>query len=137
MIIGQYPCCEGDLTIEVPERTPAYREEACPHCGAKVWHKLSRLDPQSWTEADFLAEYVVDEETMTIRPIKEPVPIPAVLQGLIDFQASKLADAWSPHSCAEHPLPLCNRTGRLRWSTRISLEMSPNDHVHDPISKRH
>ena len=47
MMIGSYPCCEGDLWIPMPERTPAYAPEACPHCGAKVWHRFSRLEPKS------------------------------------------------------------------------------------------
>jgi hypothetical protein len=67
MIFGDYPCCGGALAIAVPDLTPVMRKENCPHCGAVVWHKLSRLDPQSWTEDDFLVEYEVDEEVMTIK----------------------------------------------------------------------
>lgn len=62
MMIGEYPCCGGDLAIAMPDKTPAYVPEACPHCGAKVWHRLSRVEPMSWGEADFLAEYDVDPE---------------------------------------------------------------------------
>jgi hypothetical protein len=39
---------------------PAYRRENCPHCDAVVWHRLSRVEPMSWTELDFLAEHEVD-----------------------------------------------------------------------------
>lgn len=66
MILGSYPCCDGTLCIETPDQTPVYVQEDCPHCGAKVWHKLSRADPTSWTEADFLAEHEVDYEAKTI-----------------------------------------------------------------------
>jgi len=66
MMIGGYPCCDGPLAIAVPEKTPAYLPENCPHCGKPVWHKVSRVDPTSWTEADFLAEHVVDYKTHEI-----------------------------------------------------------------------
>lgn len=67
MIFGSYPCCSGSLGIAMPDKTPVYWPEDCPHCGAKVWHRLSRVDPQSWTEAEFLAEFEVDEATKMIR----------------------------------------------------------------------
>ncbi|HRE44831.1 MAG TPA: hypothetical protein PKY87_12805 [Terricaulis sp.] len=68
MIIGEYPCCDGHLFIPLPDgiSLPAYEREKCPHCGAVVWHKHSRIDPESWTEAAFLAEHNVDEETKQI-----------------------------------------------------------------------
>jgi len=50
----------------MPEKTPAYLPEDCPHCGAKVWHRLSRVESMSWTEADFLAEHDVDMEARKI-----------------------------------------------------------------------
>jgi hypothetical protein len=68
MMIGSYPCCNGGLLIPMPDKTPAYAPEDCPHCGARVWHRFSRVDPQSWTEADFLAEHDVDAEKHTIEP---------------------------------------------------------------------
>lgn len=68
MMIGGYPCCDGSLWITMPDKTPAYWRELCPHCGAPVWHKLSRADPMSWKEADFLAEFVVDHAAKTIVP---------------------------------------------------------------------
>lgn len=73
MIFGEYPCCDGSLSLGVPDKTPAYFSENCPHCGAKVWHRLSRVDPQSWTEADFLAEHEIDHETKQIKS-KEQQP---------------------------------------------------------------
>jgi len=54
--------------IAMPEKTPAYLPEVCPECGAKVWHRFSRIDPMSWTEADFLKEHEVNEETHVVRP---------------------------------------------------------------------
>lgn len=68
MVIGEYPCCDGGLMIAMPEKTPAYVRENCPHCGVVVWHRLSRIDPQSWTESDFLSEHDVDETTKKITP---------------------------------------------------------------------
>ena len=66
MVIGEYPCCDGPFSAAVPDKTPAYFSEDCPHCGAKVWHRLSRVDPESWTEADFLELHVVDDANMQI-----------------------------------------------------------------------
>lgn len=72
MIIGQYPCCNGELCMQMPERTPVYFREECPHCGAPVWHKLSRVESMSWCEADFLEIYEVDAEAHTITE-REPI----------------------------------------------------------------
>lgn len=72
MMIGEYPCCGGALFLMMPGSAPrgaalpAYRAENCPHCGQRVWHRFSRFDPMSWTEADFLAEHVVDQEARRI-----------------------------------------------------------------------
>ena len=71
MIFGDYPCCQGSLAIVVPDRCPVYFSEDCPHCGATVWHRLSRLDAESWTEADFLAEHDIDYETRIIKRKEE------------------------------------------------------------------
>lgn len=65
-IFGSYPCCDGFLALSMPEKIPAYFAEDCPHCGARVWHRLSKATPRSWTEADFLADHSIDPETMTI-----------------------------------------------------------------------
>lgn len=68
MIFGDYPCCNGHLSLAMPAKTPAYVPEDCPHCGAKVWHRLSRVESMSWTETDFLAEYDVDAATRIVTP---------------------------------------------------------------------
>lgn len=65
MIIGSYPCCNGDLHISMPE-TAGFSRENCPHCGSVVWHRLSRFEPSSWTEADFLEAYEVDEKSKKV-----------------------------------------------------------------------
>lgn len=67
MMTGGYPCCDGPLLIPMPDQTPAFRPETCPHCGAKVWHHLSRVDPWSMTEADFLTKYEVNETAKSIK----------------------------------------------------------------------
>lgn len=66
MVIGEYPCCSGPFAAAVPAQTPAFFREACPHCGAFVWHKVSRVDPAIWTEADFLESHDVDPETRQV-----------------------------------------------------------------------
>lgn len=83
MIIGQYPCCNADFTLAVPKKTPAYLPEDCPHCGVKVWHVVSRVDPISYTEEEFLKLYDVDYEKkiVTRKSLQESVtndyPLPA------------------------------------------------------------
>ena len=72
MIIGSYPCCGGPFEHALPEKTPAYFKQLCPHCGAVVWHRLSKADPESWTEADFLASHKIDEASREIMPIEPP-----------------------------------------------------------------
>ena len=73
MIFGSYPCCGADLAIVMPDQTPAYLPESCPSCGARIWHVFSRLDPMSYTEADFLALYEVDESAKTVK-LRNPEP---------------------------------------------------------------
>ena len=74
MMLGSYPCCDGALMIALPDvDLPKFAPDICEHCGAKVWHRLSRVEPSTWTEAAFLAEFIVDETTRTIQP-RTPQP---------------------------------------------------------------
>lgn len=90
MILGSYPCCEGALCIAVPERTPAYQPEDCPHCGEKVWHMISRLTPTSWTEEDFLKEYTVDFDNMTIEQKNKPDGLGAVTEEIVKLMTAAM-----------------------------------------------
>jgi hypothetical protein len=63
-----YDDCDGFLMLAVPERTPAYARVECPTCRRPVWYRFSRIDPEAWTEADFLATHEVDAATKTVRP---------------------------------------------------------------------
>lgn len=65
--MGDYPCCGELLCLSCPEKTPAFLPENCPNCGKKVWHYLSRLDPCSYTEEEFNAEFEVNEEEKSIK----------------------------------------------------------------------
>lgn len=70
MIIGEYPCCHEPLMMALPDgvQLPVFFSENCPNCGAKVWHRLSRASPESWTEENFLAKFDVNSETKVISP---------------------------------------------------------------------
>lgn len=74
MNIGECPYtgCDGLLTFEVPERTPAYVEAECETCKRPIWYRLSRIDPMAWTRADFEAAFVIDIEARTITPRQAP-----------------------------------------------------------------
>lgn len=74
MICGSFPCCGEPFATEMPDGGPFYAEDVCPACGAKIWHKLSRVDPQSWLEADFLAEHTVDPVTRVVEEIAPATP---------------------------------------------------------------
>lgn len=82
MIFGEYPCCSGDLNIAMPDTTPAYAREECPHCGTAVWHKFSRIQSTTWIESDFLELYTVDSETRKITE-KNPAPEPSPEQNTL------------------------------------------------------
>ena len=53
MIFGSYPCCDAPSQMAMSD-SPGFVRESCPYCGAVVWHWLSRIDPQSWTDDSFL-----------------------------------------------------------------------------------
>ena len=74
MISGDYPCCGGLYEHAMPEQTPVFLREECPHCDAIVWHLLSRVEPESWTETEFLRLYTVDKLTKQVT--KKPVSVP-------------------------------------------------------------
>ena len=69
MIVGDYPCCDGDFVFWPSDdfQLPVYRPEDCPHCGARVWHLISYVEPMSWTESDFLELFEVCEETRVVK----------------------------------------------------------------------
>lgn len=85
MIFGSYPCCDGDLSLGMPDRSGTYAREFCPHCATPVWHKFSRIQSCTWTEEEFLKLYEIDDETKQIRE-KNPAPPPSeVEQGIRDI----------------------------------------------------
>lgn len=72
MIIGEYPCCGGNLAVPLAEgNLPRYQREECPHCGEVVWHVHSRIDPKTHTDAAFRELYVVDDMNRTITPVSK------------------------------------------------------------------
>ncbi len=83
MILGSYPCCDGELTLAMPETSPAFAREACPHCQTIVWHKLSRIASKSWVEEDFLKEHDVDDATRQITPKQPSIAIDPVLGAMM------------------------------------------------------
>lgn len=94
MILGSYPCCDGDLAFALPEGDlPKYGKEACPHCGATVWHRFSRLDPESFTEEQFLERYRVDEGAGTVTDLAQERhdALPEGLKALLDDVQKRLA----------------------------------------------
>lgn len=77
MISGScpYPDCDGPLLLASPDQTeeqgiPMWQQHECGTCYRVIWTYHSRLDPKSYTEPNFLAEYIVDEgnKTITRRP---------------------------------------------------------------------
>jgi hypothetical protein len=61
-----YDGCAGVFMLETPDRTPVFAKLECETCGRPVWYRFSRVDPEAWTEPDFLAEFEIDEATKRI-----------------------------------------------------------------------
>lgn len=97
MIIGEYPCCNGDLWIPMPDKTPSYFPEDCPHCGAKVWHECSRMQSRTYTEKDFLERFTVDEATRSITLKQPEEPLNPELQALMDKAMQRAIDRTTEH----------------------------------------
>ena len=70
MIIGECPYnnCNEPLMIGVEDgaQLPAFYPHYCEGCKRKIWTKMTRIDPASWTEEDFLRDFNVNEETKNI-----------------------------------------------------------------------
>ena len=62
MNCGDCPYCDGFTGfIEVPDKTPCYAIVECESCGKKIWYRLSKINPKSWTIEDFEKEFDIDE----------------------------------------------------------------------------
>ena len=67
IITGIAPCCGGDVWLvedgmDLPKAIP----HKCDDCGAKLWTISSRVNPMTFTEAEFLELYDVDEGRKTV-----------------------------------------------------------------------
>jgi glutaredoxin len=69
MNIGECPYndCDEVFLLPIPKNTPTYQKRTCPTCKRPLWYKFSRINPEAWTEEDFLKLFTVDEETKEIR----------------------------------------------------------------------
>lgn len=75
MIIGgcPYEGCDGDVWLGCDEwPMPSFYRHTCEKCGKNIWTKITRVDPQSWTEEGFLSTYEIHEETKSIKEIDNP-----------------------------------------------------------------
>lgn len=63
MIIGNcpYPDCDEGFMIPIAPNAPRFERWTCEKCQRVIWTRHSRWDPWSLTEAEFLAQYDVDE----------------------------------------------------------------------------
>ena len=52
----------------MPDVSPAYANPMCPHCGKKYWIKLSRIESEAYTEAEFERRYKIDREKGIVEP---------------------------------------------------------------------
>ena len=70
MILGECPYddCATSFMLEIPEHValPAFAPWECDSCVRVIWTRYSRINPASWTEAGFHAEWDVDEATKRI-----------------------------------------------------------------------
>lgn len=97
-IMGGCPYCNGSMAwVEPPPQAPSWMKEVCDDCGKTVWRWLTRVNPQAWTEEDFLEIYTVDEanKRITVQEGKTDV-----VQVEYDIEAPLMAAAlgieWPP-----------------------------------------
>ena len=63
--------------IEPPlglESNTVWNPGLCPHCNARVWHRLSNVSPACFTEEQFLSFYDIDLTTKKIVAKKPHIP---------------------------------------------------------------
>jgi hypothetical protein len=79
MILGSCPYdgCDGPLWLGIPDDAalPAYLPHDCETCKRKIWTKITRVDPCSWTEEGFNEEFIIDKETKQIELRNPPKPL--------------------------------------------------------------
>lgn len=56
------------MMLEIPDKTPQWAKINCDDCGRVAWYRFSRIDPEAWTEKDFLEKFEVNEQTKMIKP---------------------------------------------------------------------
>jgi hypothetical protein len=71
MIHGNCPYkdCEEDFLVDIEgvENLPRYWRHKCEACDQTIYTKLSRIDPESWTEEEFNRLYEINWETKVIK----------------------------------------------------------------------
>ena len=67
MIFGACPYCDHPMTFTVPDKTPALSRQTCDACGKPFWEYHSRVAPMAYTEDEFAAAFVLDEDAGTFR----------------------------------------------------------------------
>ncbi len=70
MIFGEWPCCGAFSMVEIGP-VPCFERIICDECGAVVWLRHSRIDPEMWTDEDFQREYEVKDKVVTKRGAAE------------------------------------------------------------------
>lgn len=66
MIIGTRPCCGAPSLVEIGP-APCWERIVCDGCGAALWLRHSRIDPEMLTEDEFLKHYEVCGRTIKRR----------------------------------------------------------------------
>lgn len=68
VMVGTSPCCGAPLLIALPPGPlPRFARDVCDSCGARLWHRFSRVNPETWTEEQFLVAFEVDDGAKTIK----------------------------------------------------------------------
>ncbi len=73
MIIGECPYdgCDGDIMLGCDGwPMPSFYKHECETCKKYIWTKITRIDPQSFTEEDFLSTHKINEDTKSIKEMK-------------------------------------------------------------------
>lgn len=66
MILGTRPCCGAPSFVEIGP-APCWERIVCDACGAVLWLRHSRMDPEMLTEDAFLKDYAVRGKSIVRR----------------------------------------------------------------------
>ena len=60
-------CDDYQLRLLPDVALPKFSKEKCPGCNRMIWLFYSRVEPQAFTPEEFEREYILDEDTKSVK----------------------------------------------------------------------